>query len=95
MKKIIFTTISILVSCVSFSQQISLTITDSLTNELLPFATVYLKNTGIGITSNFNGKAKFKFKAAKNNDTLVCSYVGYQTKEFLVYLAKPTNTRKK
>ena len=47
MKKILFTAFSILVSCVSFSQQINITITDSLTKEYLPFATVYLKNTGI------------------------------------------------
>jgi len=91
MKQILLTAFSILISCVSFSQQISITITDSLTNEYLPFATVYLKNTGVGTTSNFNGKAELKFKTAKKNDTLICSYVGYQTKELFVDLAKSTN----
>ncbi|PCJ28099.1 MAG: hypothetical protein COA97_02150 [Flavobacteriales bacterium] len=62
MKQILLTAFCIFISCVSYSQQISITITDSLTNEYLPFATVYLKNTGIGTTSNFNGKAELKLK---------------------------------
>ena len=92
MKKILFTTFSILISCVSFSQQINITITDSLTKEYLPFATVYLKNTGIGTTSNFEGKAQLKIKTNNSDsDTLICSYIGYQTKTLQVDLSKSIN----
>jgi protease II len=92
MKKILFTALSILISCVSFSQQINISITDSLTKEDLPFATVYLKNTGIGTTSNFEGKALLKIKTKNSDsDTLICSYIGYQTKTLQVDLSKSIN----
>ncbi len=93
MKKIILIIFSILISYASFSQQINiqLTITDSLTKESLPFATVYLKNAGIGTTSNVDGKAELKLDTEKNKDTLICSYLGYQTKEFFIDLNKTTH----
>ena len=93
MKQILLIVFTLLISYCGFSQQanIQLLIFDSLTNEPLPFATVYLKNIGIGTTSDFNGKAELKLKKEKKKDTLICSYVGYQTKEFFVDLTKPTN----
>jgi protease II len=89
MKQIILTILSILISCPGFTQQINITISDSLSKENLPFASVYLKNTGIGTTSNFKGKAELIVKTKNlDSDTLICSYIGYQTKSIPVDLSK-------
>ena len=66
----------------AYSQtQIQVTVVDSITNTPLPFATIYLKKTGVGTTTNAEGIASLQIK---NNqilkDTFVCSYIGYQKK---------------
>ncbi|WP_345167877.1 YfbK domain-containing protein [Algibacter aquimarinus] len=47
----------------------------------LPGAAVLVKNSNIGVTTDFDGEYQIK---AKEKDTLVFSYVGYITKEILV-----------
>ncbi|NQX98626.1 MAG: carboxypeptidase-like regulatory domain-containing protein, partial [Flavobacteriales bacterium] len=47
---------------------------------------------GIGTTSNFEGKAQLKIKTNNSDsDTLICSYIGYQTKTIQVDLSKSIN----
>lgn len=73
----------LLLSNLSFSQgTLHITVTDALTKEPLPFATLYLKNSGNGTTTNFEGKAILKTRF--NNDTLVCSFIGYTNILFAV-----------
>ena len=48
-------------------------------NEPLPFANVLVKETGDGVTSDFDGKYNLDLPAG--NYTLVFSFVGYETKE--------------
>ncbi|MBN8676776.1 MAG: SusC/RagA family TonB-linked outer membrane protein [Chitinophagales bacterium] len=57
-----------------FSQQITGSVTDAETNELLPGATILLKNGGRGATTNGNGQYSID---AKQGDELVVSLVGY------------------
>lgn len=60
------------------------TILDQQSQTPLPFANVYLKNTRNGVSTNEQGK--FKFKAVlQAGDSLVFSYVGYQEQ---IYAAK-------
>ena len=56
-------------------------ITDSLTNERLPFANIYLKKSGQGTSTDLTGSAKLKVPVSVLEDILVISYVGYHTKE--------------
>lgn len=70
----------LLFSFITYSQQgISGTLIDGDFNEPLPFANILVKETGDGITSDFDGKYAFELSAGTY--TLVFSYVGYETKE--------------
>jgi len=64
----------LLVNLNSFSQIVMGEITDNDTNKL-PYANVFVKNSTIGTTSNFNGNYFFNLKPG--NYTLVYSYMGY------------------
>ncbi|WP_299551542.1 TonB-dependent receptor [Seonamhaeicola sp.] len=68
----------------AFAQEkiITGTILDAETEQPLPGATVLLKGTSTGASSDFDGK--FSIRIASGDDTIVVSYVGYQTKEVLV-----------
>lgn len=48
-------------------------------NEPLPFATVMVKETGEGTTTDFDGA--FSLDAGSSSPTLIFSFVGYQTQE--------------
>ncbi|MBL0341425.1 MAG: carboxypeptidase-like regulatory domain-containing protein [Bacteroidetes bacterium] len=50
-------------------------VTDGLTNEAIPFATVSFKGTVIGAVTDFNGY--FVIQTDKPTDSLTASYVGY------------------
>ena len=57
---------------------------DSETREVLPFATIAVKNTGKGTVSNQNGEFTLKNISLYSTDTLVFSYLGYIRKEIPV-----------
>ncbi len=82
MKKILF--IAFLSLCnLAFSQRTG-TVTGMLTDkemngEPLPFANVFIKGTTIGGTTDFDGK--YTFEVPIGNQTIVFSFVGYQTIE--------------
>lgn len=50
-------------------------VTDELTNEPIPFATVIFKGTQIGTNTDFDGK--FHITTEAPGDTLICTLVGY------------------
>lgn len=83
MKQLLFT-ILFLVTATTFAQSNGV-ITGNLldtesNNEPLMFANVTIKETGEKITTDETGA--FKFENLKEGDyTLVCSFVGYETKE--------------
>ena len=81
MKQLLILSLFLLTSYSSISQNIDLLITDSITNEPLPFVTVYLKKSGIGTTTNINGEARISISNPEiKHDTLVCSYISYNKK---------------
>ena len=54
------------------------TVIDGDFNEALPFANILLKETGEGVTSDFDGK--YSFELEQGTYTLQFSFVGYETK---------------
>ena len=48
---------------------------DASTGDPLPFVNVYLKNTSIGSTTDFQGY--YLFETSELSDSLVASYIGY------------------
>ena len=54
------------------------TVIDGDFNEPLPFANILLKETGEGVTSDFDGK--YSFELDEGTYTLQFSFVGYETK---------------
>jgi len=70
----------LLITFNSFSQfGITGTVIDGDFNEPLPFANILVKETGEGVTSDFDGK--YSIELPKGSYTLVFSFVGYETKE--------------
>ncbi|WP_291725851.1 DUF5686 and carboxypeptidase-like regulatory domain-containing protein [Bernardetia sp.] len=70
--------------CCSFSLQAQKTIitgkvTDAETGDGVPFASVYFEGTTIGTSTDFDGF--YKIETDKATDSLVVSYVSYQTKK--------------
>ncbi len=63
----------------SIGQDITILISDIETREWLPFANIYFKKSGIGTSTNIDGLAKISQKDVMNNDTLIVSYIGYET----------------
>jgi hypothetical protein len=62
------------------------TIVDVQTKEVLVFATVRIKNTNTGVTTNIDGKFTLKVPPGSLTDSLVLeiSYIGYYTKFYTV-----------
>lgn len=61
------------------SQEVSGTVTSATDGEALPGVNISVKGTTIGTTTDFEGAYSIKVPAA--NDTLVFSFIGYQTQE--------------
>ena len=71
-----------LVSHIAIAQQLSGTITDADSGVPLPGATVLVKGTTNGTTTDFDGI--FQLSNVSSNAILVISYVGYETQEIAV-----------
>lgn len=73
----LFFWMALLFSITAFAQttRITGTVTDELTNEPLPFATLILKGTQIGTTTDFDGK--YQLTTNTPGDSLICTLVGY------------------
>lgn len=63
----------------SFAQQTKIRgkVTDQLTNEPIPFATVVFKGTTIGTNTDFDGN--YVLTTNTPGDSIICTLVGYQT----------------
>ena len=78
MKKLLLVGLMMLSSFITFAQ-ISGTVLDSDTNSPLPGATVIIQGTSDGVVTDFDGK--FSLESAVAGNTLVISYLGYETTE--------------
>jgi hypothetical protein len=59
--------------------------------EALSFASLYIKGTSNGITSNVDGY--YSFELSVGSHTLICQYVGYQKQEFQVNIQQGENKK--
>ncbi len=73
------------------AQTITGTMTDAESGKPLPFASIYLKGTTRGTTTNDQGK--FTLNQAPKGSTLICRYVGYQKKEVIIGTEKNLNVK--
>src|SRR5690625_1773486 len=69
----------LLICSVAFSQSVSGTVVDSQTEEAMPGVNVSVKGTTTGIATDAEGT--YSLKVPSLQDTLVISFVGYQTQE--------------
>ena len=60
---------------------IHIQVVDSVTSTPLPFSNIYLKYSGVGGSTDFDGKLALKKDKIQAEDSLVISYVGYQKKQ--------------
>ncbi len=84
--RLFVTTILVLLSCSSvFSQNYELkgVVTDAETGEPIPFASVFLKGTTIGVACDENGAYDIMIPVGKEN-VIIYSSIGYQKKEITV-----------
>lgn len=76
----------------AISQTISGTVRDVGTNELMLGASVVIKGTSIGSTTDLDGRFQFSVGDMKPPFTLVVSFIGFEAKEVSVTdLSKPVN----
>ena len=78
MKQFLIGLLMVFTSMTGFAQ-ITGTVVDAETNEPLPGATVVIKGTQNGTTTDFDGL--FSISGAAAGDTLVISFIGFQTTE--------------
>jgi protease II len=73
--------IFVLISYFSIGQNAVMTVhvTDSVTGSPLPFANIYLTQSHLGASTNYDGIAQLPHQHGIN-DSIVISYIGYQTK---------------
>ena len=76
----------------SFGQKLNILVSDSETNEPLPFANIYFKRSGIGSSTNMDGLATFDQSDLKDKDSIIVSYIGYD-KLTQLYSRKNSNTK--
>ena len=90
MKKIIFLFILLLnIQNALGNSLITGIIKDAETNEPLPIANIYIKDTFIGTISNIEGN--FKLEIPKVPAEIVVSYIGYETKKIVIKKEKNQN----
>ena len=82
--KVFFLLITLLISSIeAFSSYIKGSVMNE-NGEPLPFATIYVKNTTYGVTSNSDGE--YYIELNPDNYVIIYSYVGYDSKEISIEL---------
>ena len=86
-KNLLFVALLLVSATILGQTKISGTVVDE-TNQPLPGASVVVKGTKNGTSTDFNGK--FTLNAASNSVTVLVSYIGYASKEvsFFVFTVR-------
>jgi TonB-linked SusC/RagA family outer membrane protein len=72
-------TLGVITSAFGQTRSISGTVTDAITGETLPGATVVIKGTSRGASTNIDGK--FTLEVNPKDEVLVISFIGYENRE--------------
>jgi outer membrane cobalamin receptor len=86
-KNLLFVALLLVSATVLGQTKITGTVVDD-TNQPLPGASVVVKGTTNGVSTDFDGK--FTLKATTNSGTVVVSFIGYKTKEIIFSSSKAT-----
>lgn len=88
--KLISSALAMLFSILTFGQEITITgtVTDQTDGSVLPAVSVTIKGTKTTTLTDFNGNYSIQ---AQKGKILVCSYIGYQTKEVKIGNSKVIN----
>jgi len=70
------------------AQSLSGRVTDGSTGELLPYASIYVQQTGGGATTNTEGR--YELRLAPGRNTVVFQFLGYQTQAIEVQSSRTT-----
>lgn len=70
------------------AQLLTGTVTDQASGEALPYASIYVQETGTGATSNVDGRYELRLREGIN--TVVFQYLGYQTEVIKVERGRTT-----
>ena len=83
-KKIVLWLLLTLIVFISHAQHITIqgTVTDSITNEKLPYASLMVRGTTLGTATDMNGY--FKLTLPNHIQTLEISYLGYDTQQISI-----------
>lgn len=67
-----------LTPCIVHAQSTTITgkVTDALTNEAIPFATIIFKGSNTGTNTNFDGN--FRLSSTTPTDSILCTLIGYK-----------------
>lgn len=92
-KKIVFLLVFLFTVWIANGQNTIITgiVTDSITNEGLPYASLIFKGTTIGTSTD--GDGKFSFSTPTTDKILQVSYLGYDTKEMRVTPGNANNLK--
>ena len=92
-KKILFILAIFFVCCGARGQntQIKGVVTDSLTGEALPYASLLLKGTSVGTITNESGR--FSLSTSARSEILEVSYLGYDSKDIKIVSGKANNLK--
>lgn len=68
----------IILPCIALAQQTVITgkVTDELTNEAIPFATIIFKGSTIGTNTDFDGN--YRLNSTSPTDSILCTIIGYK-----------------
>jgi len=68
----------IFLPCIALAQQTVITgkVTDELTNEAIPFATIIFKGSTIGANTDFDGN--YRLNSTSPTDSILCTIIGYK-----------------
>ena len=69
------------------------TVHDRLNEDIIPFASINVRNTSIGTITNQNGAFRIKLPDSLRNETIHISHVGYQPVDLHVELLNGNNTQ--
>lgn len=70
----------ILFPFIALGQNLEISVIASESGEALPFANIYMKKSGIGASTDIHGKANFEQSQILPLDTLIVSYIGYDSR---------------
>lgn len=84
-RKIVFGLVFLFIACMGYAQHAVIrgTVTDSISGEGLPYASLIFQGTAIGTATDLEGR--FELPLPERTQTLEVSYLGYDTRRLSIH----------